>query len=85
MSDPDKNPGGGEDRPARPPAPEQEAPAPEAIGLSIEERGMVVMPQVSVPIGQIDVGNMPRADARPTGEEGGGGGGDGSSDEGANE
>jgi len=90
MSDPEKNPGEGQDRPARPSAPEPEAPASEVIGLSIEERGMVVMPQVSVPIDQIDVGNMPRADARPTGDEGGSGGdgsgsGDAPSGEGAGE
>ena len=81
MTDSEKHPGGREDRPVPPPDAEPTAPDTDAIGLSIEERGMVVMPQVSVPIDQIDVGNMPRADARPTGGQGGDGeGGSGSAD-----
>jgi hypothetical protein len=83
MSDSEKQRNDGEERPARAPEPEPKAADTEAIGLSIEERGMVVMPQVSVPVDQIDVGNMPRADASPAGSEGtAGSGGEGGSESG---
>lgn len=91
MSDSGKQRNDGDERP--PQAPESE-PKPaadtEAIGLSIEERGMVVMPQVSVPLDQIDIGNMPRADASPadsehSGGESGSGSGDAAAGEGAGE
>jgi hypothetical protein len=94
MSDSEKQRSGSEERPARSPESEPKPAADtEAVGLSIEERGMVVMPQVSVPIDQIHVGNMPRADASPAGSEstadsggeGGSGSGDAASGEGASE
>jgi hypothetical protein len=90
MSDSGKQRNGGEELPARAPESEPKPAADtEAIGLSIEERGMVVMPQVSVPLDQIDVGNMPRADASPADSEGNAGSGsesgDAASGEGAGE
>jgi hypothetical protein len=84
----EKRGGGGGDRPPRN---VEHRPAPsegEAIGLSIEERGMLLAPDVPVPTNQVNIGNMPAADARPAtgGNEGGGSessgqGGDGGSKE----
>jgi hypothetical protein len=63
---------------------ERPAPAPEpverqaadhegkSVNLSIEEKGMVVMPEVPVPTNEVKLGDMPSADAGP------GGGGSGS-------
>ena len=73
--------GGGTEQPT----PEHERPAPastpppaanegeKAVNLSIEERGVVVMPAVPVPTNEVDIGGMPSADASPV--SGGGGGG----------
>lgn len=94
MGDSGKQRNDGEERSPRAPESEPKPTADtEAIGLSIEERGMVVMPQVSVPLDQIDIGNMPRADASPADSEGtagsggesGSGSGDAAAGEGAGE
>ena len=84
----EKAEGGGEpqERPAPAPEPADERQAPEregkSVNLSIEERGMVVMPEVPVPTNEVDLGNMPSADASPgeagAGDDGGGSEGGGS-------
>ncbi len=77
----EKAEGGGEpqEKPVPTPEPVEERQAPErgdkSVNLSIEERGMVVMPEVPVPTNEVDLGNMPSADASPG--EGGGDGSDG--------
>jgi hypothetical protein len=75
----EKAEGGGEPQEKSVPRPQpvEERQAPEhgdkSVNLSIEERGMVVMPEVPVPTNEVDLGNMPSADASP-----GAGGADGS-------
>ncbi len=69
-----------EQQPERPAAPRTEQ---ENVNLSIEEKGMVVMPEVPVPTNEVDVGNMPGANTSPSeggsnsgGSEDGGTGGE---------
>lgn len=70
----------GRDEPPRLEEPARPAPPPsetEGIGLSIEERGMVVAPDVPLPTNKVNVGNLPSADARPAdGDVGGRAGGE---------
>lgn len=70
----EKRGGSGGERPPRNVEHRQAPSEGEAIGLSIEERGMLLAPDVPVPTNKVDIGNMPAADARPAagGNEGGG-------------
>ena len=60
------------------PAPERPAPTrePEAIALSLEEKGMVTMPAVPIPTNEVDIGNMPSANTGSPESKTGGGRGD---------
>jgi hypothetical protein len=56
----DRQPHSSEHQPERPTRGEQKS-----VNLSIEEKGMVVMPAVPVPTNEVDIGNMPGANPSP--------------------